>query len=243
MVRVLALVFLIMLVSCKRDKLDDCYTSAGEIIVDERWSNYFEIINLYDDVNLVLEPGDNYSIRVEGGKNLIDAVVTEVRDSILYINNTMSCNWVRSYDHKLTVYVTSPSLKKIRFESNGVVSTSSRLVFDVFEINAWGGGGSINIEVECRTLHLALHYGTVDFNVKGKSIMTTIYANSYGPFYCSELNSNIVYIHNNGTNNCYVHANHILGAEITSVGDIYYSGDPYELNCTVTGSGKLIKMK
>lgn len=240
---ILALLLLIASAGCKREKLDDCYTNPGEVVMEDRWSAYFETINLYDDVNLVLEQGDGYSIRVEGGKNLLGAVITEVKDSVLYINNTMSCNWVRSYNHELTVYVTSPTLYNIRYEGNGNVSTNGRMVFDILEINAWGGGGSINIDVDCQTLHMGLHYGTVDFNIRGKSSMTTIYSNSYGPFYCADLDSDIVYITHNGTNDCYVHANHILGADITSVGDIYYSGNPFDLSCTITGSGKLHKIE
>ncbi len=240
---ILILLLLIASAGCKRERLDDCYTNAGEVVIEGRWSSYFETINLYDDINLVIEQGDDYSIRVEGGKNLLDAVITEVKDSILYINNTMSCKWTRSYDQDLTVYVTSPSLKSIRYEGIGKVQTNSQVVFDVLEINVWGGSGSINIDVDCQTLHLGLHYGTVDFNIKGKSSMTTIYSNSYGPFYCEALDSDIVFITHKGTNDCYIHANHILGAEITSVGNIYYSGNPYDINCTDTGSGNLIKIK
>jgi len=157
----------------------------------------------------------------------------------------MTCNWVRNYNKELTVYVTVPGLYQIRYEGSGDISTESRLTFDSLQVNVWGGAGSFNLDLNVTNLKLALHYGTVDFNIKGNALITTIFANSYGPFYCNELLSNIVYIRNSGTNNCYVHAIDILEAEITSVGDIYYSysGDPENLKVNITGSGKFVKVE
>lgn len=237
------IIILIALTSCKRDKLDDCFTNAGEVVEESRTAAYFETINMYDNVNLVMEPGTDFTIRIKGGENLLSAITTDISDSVLNIHNTMKCNWVRNYENEITVYITSPSLKSIRYESSGDLSTKGLLTIDELEINAWGGSGSINLDVDCNILNLGLHYGTVDFNVTGRAVTTTIYANSFGPFYCEQLNSNIVFIRNSGTNDCYIHANHILGAEITSVGNIYYSGNPYDLNYNCTGTGQLIKLE
>jgi hypothetical protein len=110
-------------------------------------------------------------------------------------------------------------------------------------VSIWGGAGAFNLDLDVRNLKLALHYGTADVTVKGKALITTIFANSFGPFYCSELISNITYVRNSGTNDCYVYARHILEVEIPSVGDVYYSGDPYDIKMNVTGTGKLIKIE
>ncbi len=238
----LILVF-ILLVGCNRENLDDCFTNSGAVIIESRSAAYFESISLYDNINLVLQQGSDFSIKIEGGEKLLTAVTTEINDSILVIHNTMKCNWVRDYENEITVYITSPVLKSIRYESSGDITTQGILAYDELELNAWGGSGSISLNVDCNILYLGLHYGTVDFNVIGRAVTTTIYANSFGPFYCEELNSNIVFIRNSGTNDCYIHANHILGAEITSVGNIYYSGEPYDISYTCTGTGQLIKIE
>lgn len=237
------LIAIITLAGCKGDNLDDCFSNTGDVVVESRSAVYFETVNLYDNINLVIEPGTDYSIRIEGGENLLSAITTDVNDSVLIIHNTMKCNWIRDYENEITVYITSPGLKSIRYESSGDVRTKEILTLEELEINVWGGSGSIIMDVDCIKLNLGLHYGTVDFNISGSAVTTTIYANSYGPFYCEQLNSNIVFIRNSGTNDCYIHANHILGAEITSVGNIYYTGNPYSLSCNATGAGKLIKLE
>jgi hypothetical protein len=233
---------LFFLTSCTRDQLDDCYTNTGPQITESRPAGSFRTVELYDNVNLVLIPGTTPELKVEAGKSIIDAVTTVIENDKLVIHNTMSCNWVRNFNKEITVYVTAPDLFEIRYEGSGDVTTQSQLIFDSLQFSVWGGAGSFNLDLNVTKLNLAMHYGTVDYHVKGKALITTIFANSYGPFYCDELISNIVYIRNSGTNNCYVHAVHILEAEITSVGDIYYSGDPYEVKGNITGSGKLVKV-
>ncbi|NTW23139.1 MAG: DUF2807 domain-containing protein [Lentimicrobium sp.] len=232
-----------LLSACTREQLDDCFTSTGPQITEDRPVSAFNSIELYDNVNLVLLSGTEPELRVEGGKNVIDAVKTDINDSTLIIHNTMTCNWVRNFKKELTVYVTVTGLYQIRYEGSGDISTQSQLTFDSLQVNVWGGAGSFNLDLNVTNLKLALHYGTVDFNIKGNALITTIFANSYGPFYCDGLMSNIVYIRNSGTNNCYVHARDILEVEITSVGDIYYSGDPYDVKSNITGSGKFVKIE
>ena len=235
------LVILLLMTACNREQLDDCYTRTGPMVTEERPSGYFERIELYDNVNLVLIEGNQPTLKIEAGQKLLDAIKTEITDSTLLIRNTLKCNWVRSYDREITVYATAPALHEIRYEGSGDVRTAGPVTLDSLQVSIWGGAGTFDLDLHAYQLNLALHYGTVDLHVKGKAVLTTIFANSYGPFYCNDLISNIVYIRNSGTNNCHVHAEHILEAEITSVGNIYYTGNPYELKSSISGSGKLIK--
>jgi len=234
---------LIIITSCTSEQLDDCYTNTGPQVTQSRTAGSFSSIELYDNVNLVLVPGTNPELKVEAGKNIIEAITTVIENDTLKIHNTMSCNWVRNFNKEITVYATAPELREIRYEGSGDICNQGRLTCDSLQISVWGGAGSFELDLEVTKLNLALHYGTVDFHVKGKSLITTIFANSYGPFYCNDLISNIVYIRNSGTNNCFIHAVHILEAEITSVGDINYTGNPYDVKATITGSGRLVKVE
>mgnify|MGYP002407477062 FL=1 len=237
---VFMVVLLFALAGCKKSKVDDCFSQPGKTIQEDRPASYFDEIEMYDNINVILVEGDIFSIKVEGGENLINSVNTDISDSTLVISSSLICNWVRSYENELSVIISSPALTGIRYESSGDLITDGSFNADTLNINVWGGAGSIKLDVSVRKLGLALHYGTVDFNVKGHAANTVIYANSYGPFYCSELISNNVYIKNYGTNDCYVYAHDILEAEITSVGNIYYKGNPRLIKCNDIGDGELI---
>ncbi len=236
------LIILALCSSCKKENLNNCFTNAGAVTTEDRTASYFSVIDLADNVNLVLEEGDHFAVRAEAGSNLLPLLQTEISDSTLIIRNNMKCNWIRNYGHELTVYVSSPALHTVNYEGSGDITTKDTFQCDSLEINVWGGAGSFTLDMLCKKLNLQLHYGTVDFNVSGFSKTTSIYANSYGPFNCGALNSDIVFLRNSGTNDCYVHANHVLSVEITSVGNVYYSGNPWNLESHITGTGKLIKI-
>lgn len=235
------LLSIFLITSCNSEQLDDCFTKTGPDITEEREVEYFYRIELYDNVNLVIVPGNTPLIEIKGGEKLLPAIKTEVSDSTLIIRNTLKCNWTRSFEREITVYVTAPMLREIRYEGSGDITTCGQIVLDSLQVNIWGGAGSFDLDLNVDKLKLAMHYGTVDIKVRGKALISTIFANSYGPFYCSELISNISYVRNSGTNLVHVYAKHILEVEITSVGDIYYYGNPYDLKSNITGSGKLLK--
>ena len=228
--------------ACKPEQLDDCLTNTGPQTTVEREVDAFHSIEMYNNVNLVLSQGNSFQIKVEGGKNILSAIKTNVTDSTLIIHNTMKCNWIRSYKREITVYATVPTLREIRYESSGDLGNTGQLLLDSLYVNIRGGAGKINLDLNTNKLNLSLHYGTTDIHVKGKSMITTIVAGSYGPFYCNDLISNILYISNGGSNECYVHAVHVLEAKIFSQGNIYYTGNPYRIESTIAGSGKLIKL-
>ena len=228
--------------ACQPEQLDDCFTKTGPQITVERELETFHSIELYNNVNLVLSQGNSFQIKVEGGENILSAIKTDVTDSTLIIRNTMKCNWIRSYNREITVYATVPSLREIRYEGSGDVENAEKMVLDSLYVNIRGGAGSFKLNLDVEKLNLSLHYGTADIHVKGESRITTIVAGSYGPFYCNDLKSNIVYISNGGSNDCYIHAVHILEAKIFSVGNIYYTGNPYQVDSLIAGSGKVIKL-
>jgi len=237
------LLFMVLFISCHRDTADDCFTPVGATITDTRLCDSVSVVELYDNVDLVLVAGNSASLSVECGKNIIDQITTKCDNGVLTIRNENTCNWVRSFNRRITVYATLPFLNEIRYESSGDVSTQGQLNADSLRLNIWGGAGSFVLDLKVTKLKLAMHYGTADVTVSGQSLITTIFANSFGPFYCQNLLSHIVYIRNSGSNDCYVNARDILETEIASVGNIYYRGNPYEIKTNITGNGKLIKME
>ena len=228
--------------SCKKN-IGDCFKSTGKIITEDRTSSDFHLIYLNDNVNLVITQDSLNSVIVEAGENIISSVKTEFINGHLNITNTSSCNWVRSYEKEITVYVSVNNLDSLKYESSGDVSCTNTIKNDSICVDVWGGAGTIKLDLELKIAKLHLHYGTVDMVFRGSSYVTYIYAASYGPFHCEDLYSSNVYINNRGTNNCYIRASKLLEATIESIGDIYYYGNPEEVSSNITGDGELIKME
>lgn len=233
------------LTSCSKNNAFDLFQSSGPIVKEHRdLSGFFDKISLFNNVNLVLSQGPNTSITVEGGNNLLSGITTEIsKDSTLTIRNLNKYNWVRSYDKAITVYLQINKLRKIRYESSADISTIDTIRLDSLWIEAWGGSGTITMDVNCGTLWVIQQYGSMDFIIRGKSSVTTLYAGSYGPMHCQNLTSDDTFITSDGTNDCYVNANIWIDAHINSLGNIYYTGNPGKATKTGTGSGKLIHIE
>jgi Putative auto-transporter adhesin, head GIN domain len=233
---------LICFSSCEKMGLNNCLENTGKTIRIEREVNDLCYINLSNNVNLILTQDSFCSLSVEAGENIIDKVITEVSGNSLYIRNENKCNWLRSYDKEINVYLSVSNIDSIDYNSSGVIISTNTILNDTLSINVEEGCGSIDMEINVYKAVLNLHYGTVDFKISGKSKLAYIFNASYGPIHCHNLNSTFTYINNQGTNDCYVRASHTLEATIEFLGNIYYYGNPSFIKKNITGQGELIKL-
>lgn len=239
----LLLTLTLTLLSCGKENAFDLFQSTGPIVRKQRKAKgYFNKISLNDNVNLVLMQGNPATIEVEGGKNLLSDITTEITDGTLTIRNRNKFNWVRAYDKKITVYLQVNHLRFIQYETSGDITTMDTIHEDSLHIEAWGGSGTITMALDCGTLWMYQQFGSMDFNISGKSSVTYIFAGSYGAFHCLELKSDDIYIRSDGTNDCYVSAKVRIDAEIRSAGNIFYSG-PGLAHRVGSGSGELIHLE
>jgi hypothetical protein len=231
---------LLMFVSCKKEY--NFHMNTGKTVTLTRPVNAnFTTINLNDDVNLVITQGNTYDIKLEGGKNVLSGIETSVTDSALTIRNNNKLNWLRSYDREITAYVTLPHLLYLSYESTGTVSNTDTIREDSLTVTCHGGSGYVNMVIRAGTSKLSIINGSVDMNISGFSGVNFIYNSGYGPFNCLGLKTGFLFMKNASTNDCYVNVIQHLEYEITSMGNIYFKGDPPEVSGTITGNGKLIK--
>ena len=230
--------------SCKKDHFFDFLKSTGKIVTIERnVIDDFAEIRLESNINLVLTQGPFYKITMEGGENLLPGIDTEIKDSLLTFRNNNKVNWVRSYDKKITAYVTAPHFLKISYEGTGDISNNDTLREDSLFDTAFGGSGYINLCIKTRLSHLSINAGSADMNISGISDNNFIYAGNYGPFHCLDLVTQNTFMNNKGTNDCYIHVKQRLEYEINSLGNIYYKGKPPIITGTNKGQGKLIALE
>lgn len=235
------LVLLLGLNSCKKGDPTDCFKSTGADITQERPATTFDRIILNDNVNLVLTQGDDYSISVRGGKNVLKKIRTDVDDRVLKIENRNSCNWMRNFNREITVYANFKSIQEIEYRGSGDISCANTIIGDSLKLNVWDGAGKVEMDVEMIRNYIYFHIGTADVYYRGNVHLSYLTASSFGPIYAQNLKTNFTYIANKGSNECYVQVKTKIEATISSLGNIYYWGDAEEA-LNKTGSGNLIKM-
>jgi hypothetical protein len=238
---IVLLLILTTLTNCGKDSLFDCFKSAAKTVTEERTAVPFNYIILKNNLNLYITQDSRHSIRVEAGKNLQNGIKTDIINNTLTISNENRCNWIRSYDKPLNVYVSVVILDSIQYRSSGDIQTLNTIINDSIKLDVCEGGGSIYLHLNTIKSRLSVHNCTVDLTVAGVSTVNFISSNGYGPVYCLDLDTKYTYMNNNSTNDCYVRASIVLDAKIENAGNIYYAGNP-TITAQITGSGKLIKL-
>ena len=219
-----------------------CVSSSGPLERQTRVLADFDRISLNDNVSLILSSDSVAPVVVEAGSHVIGGIKTSVSGGELTIGNANTCNWLRSYSKPVNVYVSSKKLWQIKYNSSGNISTPGTLKLDSLSVEIWGGCGTIDLNLDLWKGNFSLNMGTADFRLHGLCSITTVYSGDYGLYDGRELRTGYTFITNSGTNDCYVYAVHAIEANIQSIGNIYYKGNPPSVKATVTGTGKLVPM-
>ncbi len=233
----------VLLYSCKKESEAGCFDSTGDITTENRSIQTFNNIILNDNVNLILNKADSNSIIIEAGANIIKGIKTTVSETgVLDISNNNACNWIRSFESPINVYLNYIDIDSIEYKSIGDITTTNPLITDSLWITAHKGAGQINMDIDVSTLYCSLHYGTLDIILKGKSSISYVYSASFGLINMIDIESNFVYINNKSSNDVYIWAKTHLGATIENIGNIYYTGSPETISFDKIGTGELINI-
>lgn len=239
--RLLYISFLVLTaIACSKNP-GDCFKGSGSITTESREIEPFRYLMMENNVDVFLTYSTAQSVEVRAGKNIIAGIKTIVDDQTLTIRNDNTCNWVRSYDKPIEVYISTPVLDSIVYQASGNLTSTNRFFGDSLKLDILEGAGSISLWIDMHRATFNLSYGTADLTVKGYSHISYVYSEAYGPADLRNMRSEFTYLTNNSTNNCYVWASLEAEVVIENVGDVYLWGDPPTVAKWGSGSGQLYK--
>lgn len=211
--------------SCKKEEAG-CFTPTGDVKKETRSLSNFHQINLYDNIHLILIPGSENKVEVEAGENLIAGISTQIENGELNITNENKCNFTRSYKVPVNVYVTYTNLREIVHYGAGKVSNQDTIQQTYFAITQYNGAGDFDLTIDCDSLLALLHTGAGNLYAKGKVNYGYLYSAANSIFYCEDLVTQNLHVHNKTTGDFFVHAIQSLLVEVRSNSTVYYKGNP-----------------
>jgi hypothetical protein len=239
--RVAIVLCVMLLLGCQREQWDDCITSAGPMRTEERSLAAFIEIDLRDRVDLVFERRTSNTVTIEAGRNLLDQVVTEVRNGTLFIRNENRCNWVRSFKPRITVKVPIDHVAKLTLRGQGNVDCTDTIVRERFDLAQWGAVGSVRLVLDVDHVDAGLHTGVGDVKLEGRcNGQADLFSGMMAPLDASGMRSRFVSVNNSGIADVRCWATTFLAVQLNSVGDVYYKGDPVNVESWINGTGRLI---
>lgn len=228
--------------SCKKENMADCFTSAGKTNVIYHDVKDFNCIELNDKMDLYLTQGSTFEVKVEAGANLQRLIKTELEGETLRVDNHNTCNFVRGYDHKISVYVTAPNFKHIKHAGLGTIKSVNTIIQDEISYRN-ENSGDLKLDVNTKKI-LGSSHGNGDTYLTGISESLEIDYNGTNYLYADGLNvTSYIYLHSLTIGHTYIKApeNGLMDIIIERSGNIYYTGNPSVIHLTKKDKGDLIK--
>ena len=206
---------------------------------DVRQVGNFVYMSLETSCDIVLTQGSGCSVELEGDKDDIEKIITEVSDNKLIIKQKNHCF---NISHKVTVYITMQQIKGLSVAGSGDITSDSRINSNELNLSV-SGSGSINLaDLLVKKMSTSVT-GSGNIKTAGKSnadelnIVITGSGNYNGENLGFEkINATIT-----GSGSAKVYALEELKTNVIGSGSVHYKGDP-NINANSVGSGKTKKI-
>jgi hypothetical protein len=206
--------------------------------VQNRKVSGFHAVASTGSFDVVLKQGNTEGVRVEADAEVINEIVTEVRNGTLLIHSKNTHNWGNFWNNrKITIYVTAKSLNSVALTGSGSLKMENEFIADKIQLKLSGSGdfeGKINV----KTVEVMIS-GSGDFNVAGKADESTIALSGSGDFDGNRLITKSTAIRISGSGDANIYASEKIDASVSGSGDIHYSGHPKSVSKIARGSGDI----
>ncbi len=232
----------IIVFSCKKENMGDCFKGTGIVKKDTRILGDFDSIYVDRRLNIVLvQDSVNFAV-VEAGEHLLEMIDTEIKDGKLTLRNNNKCNWVRSYKIPVNIEVHTNNLHHIVMWGASNITNKDTLRFPKLVVEYRDASGNIDLMVDNQLTNIIQHTGAGDAVIHGKTEQLTVYMSSLAFGDYTDLQAQNVYVENRSSADCRVSGNQTFTFRLRGDGNIYYKGQGEIISEEKTGNGVIKKI-
>jgi len=207
----------------------------------------FQKILVNKNIALVLKQGENTSVEMVSGENLINDIEVSITGDMIAFKDNTSCNWTRDYG-QTTVYITAPNITDIYSKTEQNITSDGILTYDNLRLvgmdteDQFDGAATGDFILQINNESLLVEGNTVSqFHLSGatKQFTANFYSGS-GILNAQNLRANRVHIFHRGSNDMFVHPLLEISGDIYSLGNVYAAFQPQNVQVNEHYRGKLI---
>lgn len=185
--------------------------------------------------NLYVNIGSQFSVVLEGDKDLLEEIITEVSNDRLVIKKD---NWHMNMNKKLDVYVTMPELEALGVSGSGRAEVKDNVKTSDLNLSVSGSGKLYTSGIEVSKLDCSIS-GSGDIILgSGEAENGEFSISGSGNFTGENTKIGKADVSISGSGNCICNVTENLKGRISGSGNVSYLGDP-RLDVRVSGSGKV----
>jgi hypothetical protein len=196
----------------------------------------FTKVNFGVSGNLYINIGPEFKVVLEGDKDLLEDIETEVSGGKLVIKKD---NWHMNMNERVTVYITMPEIEGLGVSGSGKAEIKDAVKSDDLSLSVSGSGKIFTNTIAVNNLKCSIS-GSGDINVGGGNADTGDISISGSGNYTGEtakIKSADISI--SGSGNCMINVSESLTAHVSGSGDVTYTGGSPKIDARVSGSGKV----
>ncbi|MDP3357995.1 MAG: head GIN domain-containing protein [Lutibacter sp.] len=219
--------------SCIFDGVVGIKGNRNVVSEDRTIKSDFEIINVQQGINLTITQGKPTSISVEADENVIDLLITEVKNNELNIYFEKSVYQAKARN----VYLTTESISKIKASSGASVKSENTIQAETLELDS-SSGSTMKIRSNANEITSESSSGS-SITIVGKSNSFTANSSSGSSINAKDLKTvNAITKASSGAN-IDVNVTGKLTAKASSGADIDYEGSPESIEKETNSGGSV----
>lgn len=185
----------------------------------------FHAVKVSAGIDLYITMGDEEKVKVVADDEIIDRIITEVKDGTLqiYMKNSGWLNWNFSSKSR-KVYVSVKELSEIHASSGSDVFSENTLKGESLDVKA-SSGSDVKLDIVYKNFSLDTSSGS-DAKISGKTKNFTAEASSGSDIKAQDLESVICKVKVSSGSDAVVNVSDEIYAKASSGGDVVYYGNP-----------------
>jgi hypothetical protein len=241
-IKIISLIALLMLFSSCEKVL---FSGSGEIETEINTYDYFSKISIYHTFDVELVSDSIFSIEVEATEEHIGNISIELVSFDLKIRDENELKWLTGYQRP-KLRISFPKLDDRIFVEYPVNMRSvDTLRLPKLVLLSLGKTGDFDLLLDVDYFQAATgsdNYGSYTF--RGSAEHAYLWPRGSSRFDASELQTKTCVVKSNSIGDCWVNVSEKLEAQLNTMGNIYYYGNPDEIVLLEeSGSGKLIAVE
>ena len=184
----------------------------------------FDKIKVSSGIDLFVRMGETEEVKVVADGDIIDQVITEVKDGTLKIYMKQNNNWNWGITKSRKVYVSVKELERLEASSGSDVNSENTLTGENLKVSA-SSGSDVNLEIHYKNFTLDTSSGS-DARISGKTKNFEAESSSGSDIKAQDLESVICKVSVSSGSDATVNVSDELYANASSGGDVRYYGNP-----------------
>ncbi|MCG2459571.1 DUF2807 domain-containing protein [Flavobacteriaceae bacterium F89] len=211
----------------------------GNVVTIDRTTADYDALEVSGSFDVELVVGKEGKLSLTGEENLLQYIVTEVKNGNLIIKTEKGIYISPSHNKGISLRIPVETIDAVSLSGSGDIVGRTKIRTDNFK-TALSGSGDVTLDVEANSVVVSMS-GSGDIVLKGKSTNIKINVSGSGDIDTYGLAADHVDASISGSADVDVTANQSLKVRVSGSGDISYRGNPQKIDTKSSGSGDISK--